>query len=119
MLSPKAQQLIHNYLNLPFKGVNGVRCPYFNNARLKQRGQLRVLVGKGTPGEIAEEAYIISVQKHAGFFEKTGECCLHNQHTGSPTDQASLKAKQKFEHEKVHGLRRTNLSLSSGAQTEY
>ena len=91
MLSPKAQQLIHNYLNLPFKGVAGVRCPYFNNARLKQRGQLRVLVGKGTPSEIAEEAYIISVQKHAGFFEKTGECCLHNQHTGSPTTNDDLR----------------------------
>ncbi|MSU75790.1 MAG: hypothetical protein EXS55_04745 [Candidatus Magasanikbacteria bacterium] len=102
MLSPKAQTLIHSYLNLPFKGLLrldgaagevgvGVRCPYFNNARLKQRGQLRVLVGKGTPKEIAEEAYIISVQKHAGLFEKSGDCCLHNEHTGAPMTADDLR----------------------------
>jgi len=82
MLSTKAQKILNDYFNLPFDGLAGVRCPYFNNARLKQRAQLRVLVGKGTPSEIIEEAKIISVQYHAGLFDKTGHCCLHNEHTG-------------------------------------
>ena len=56
MLSPKAGQIIDKYFNLPFAGVLGVRCPYFNNARRNLRGQLRGLVGKGTPEEIVEEA---------------------------------------------------------------
>ena len=80
MLSPKAEQLMQNYFNLPFPGVDNVRCPYFNNTKLKQRGQLRVLVGKGTPAEIVEEAKIISIQYHAGLFDKAGHCCLHGEH---------------------------------------
>ncbi|MBI5221385.1 MAG: hypothetical protein HY979_01090 [Candidatus Magasanikbacteria bacterium] len=89
MLSTRAQKILNDYFNLPFEGLSGVRCPYFNNSRLKQRAQLRVLVGKGTPAEIVEEAKIISVQYHAGLFDKTGHCCLHNEHTGekiSPQD---------------------------------
>lgn len=82
MLSAQAQKILNDYFNLPFEGLSGVRCPYFNNSRLKQRAQLRVLVGKGTPAEIVEEAKIISVQYHAGIFDKTGHCCLHNEHTG-------------------------------------
>lgn len=61
-LSSQAEKVIENYLNLPFADISGVRCPYFNNARLGQRGQLKVLVGKGTPQEIVEEAKIIAVQ---------------------------------------------------------
>jgi len=80
MLSPEAQKIVNEYFNLPFAGVAGVRCPYFNNARLRQRAQLRVLVGKGTPKEIVEEAQIISLQYHAGLFDKSGVCCLHGEH---------------------------------------
>ncbi|MCX6780362.1 MAG: hypothetical protein NT034_04285 [Candidatus Magasanikbacteria bacterium] len=82
MLSSKAQKILNDYFNLPFEGLSGVRCPYFNNSRLKQRAQLRVLVGKGLPQDIIEEAKIISVQYHAGLFDKSGHCCLHNEHTG-------------------------------------
>jgi len=82
MLSEGAQKILNDYFNLPFDGIEGVRCPYFNNARLKQRAQLRVLVGKGTPKEIVEESKIISIQYHAGLFDKSGHCCLHNEHTG-------------------------------------
>jgi hypothetical protein len=82
MLSSQAQKILNDYFNLPFDGITGVRCPYFNNARLKQRAQLRVLIGKGTPKEIVEEAKIISIQYHAGLFDKAGHCCLHNEHTG-------------------------------------
>lgn len=81
MLSIKAQKILDEYFNLPFRGVAGVRCPYFNNVRLKQRAQLRVLIGKGTPKEITEEAKIISIQYHAGIFDTTGHCCLHETRT--------------------------------------
>lgn len=91
MLSDKAQKVINNYFNLPFEGLTGVRCPYFNNSRLKQRAQLRVLVGKGSPQEIVEEAKIVSVQYHAGLFDKFGHCCLHNEHTGEEVTAEQLR----------------------------
>ncbi|OGH69464.1 MAG: hypothetical protein A2754_00815 [Candidatus Magasanikbacteria bacterium RIFCSPHIGHO2_01_FULL_47_8] len=91
MLSAKAQQTIQNYLNLPFPGLANVRCPYFNNAKLGQRGQLRVLIGKGTPQEIVEEAQIVSIQYRAGLFDKTGSCCLHNEHTGEPISAEDIR----------------------------
>ena len=77
-LSPNAKQIIHDYFNLPFNGVEGVRCPYFNNASTGHRAQLRVLAGKGTPREIAEEAQIISIQYKKGIFDRHGHCCLHD-----------------------------------------
>jgi hypothetical protein len=79
MLSPKAQKIMEQYFNLPFYGFDNVRCPYFNNARAKQRAQLRVLIGKGAPEEIVEEAKIISMQYHCGLFDKSGNCCLHGE----------------------------------------
>ncbi|MFA6423990.1 MAG: hypothetical protein WCV83_01590 [Candidatus Magasanikbacteria bacterium] len=91
MLSAKAQKLLDEYFNLPFDGIMGIRCPYFNNARKKQRAQLRVLVGKGTPKEIIEEAKIISIQYHIGLFDKTGHCCLHNEHTGKEVNGEEVR----------------------------
>jgi len=85
MLSLSAQKVIHDYLNLPFPGQSGVRCPYFNNARARQRAQLRVLVGKGLPQEIVEEAQIISFQYHAGLFDKTG----HYSSSNAASDQTT------------------------------
>ncbi len=91
MLSPKAQKLLNDYFHLPLGEVKDVRCPYFNNARLKQRAQLRVLIGKGTPNEIVEEAKIISIQYHAGLFDKAGHCCLHNEHTGKKVNSDEIR----------------------------
>lgn len=79
MLSTTAQKILNEYFSLPFPGVTNVRCPYFNNARLRQRAQLRVLVGKGVPKDIVEEAQIISLQYHEGLFDKMGTCCLHGE----------------------------------------
>lgn len=73
MLSPLAEKTINEYFNLPFPGLSGIRCPYFNNSKLKQRGQLRVLIGKGSPKEILEESKIISIQYQAGVFERGGK----------------------------------------------
>ena len=76
MLSPKAEKLINDYFNLPFKGLANVRCPYFNYARRQGRGQLRVLIGKGEPEEIVEEAKILSIQYHHDIFDHEGACKL-------------------------------------------
>ncbi len=65
---------------MPFANVAGARCPYFNNAKLGQRGQLKVLVGKGAPAEIVEEAKIISIQYCHGLFDKDGLCDVHLDH---------------------------------------
>ena len=80
MLSNQAQTLINQYLSLPFPGVANVRCPYFINKRASRRGALRVLIGKGTPAEIVEEAKIISIQYHHGIFDHDGHCCVHSSH---------------------------------------
>jgi hypothetical protein len=84
MLSPAAQQCIQDYLNLPCSGMSGIRCPYLNNARQKRRGELRALVGKGTPQEIIEEANIISTQYKAGIFNHQPHQCLCELHTDKP-----------------------------------
>lgn len=80
MLSAKAQKIIYDYFNLPFEGLSGIRCPYFNNARRNMRGQLRGLIGKGTPEEIVEEAKILSSQYQHNIFDKDGYCCVHAAH---------------------------------------
>ena len=86
-LSPAAQKIIQEYFSLPFANVAGVRCPYFNNARLGQRGQLKVLIGKGAPAEIIEEAKIISIQYCKDVFDKNGLCNVHLDHP-APHEQA-------------------------------
>ena len=92
-LSPSALKTIHDYLNLPFVGIAGVRCPYFNNARLRQRGQLKALVGKGSPQEIVEEAKIISVQYHKDIFDKNG---VFNGHTDHPAEHEQVECIRQF-----------------------
>lgn len=62
MLSTQANQVIANYLNLPFNNLPGVSCPYFNNKKSDVHGGLRVLVGKGSINDILEEALIISLR---------------------------------------------------------
>jgi len=76
MLSTKAQETVNDYFNLPFENVDGARCPYFNNLKRVQRGQLRALNGKGTPKEITEEAKIMSIQYGHNIFDKHGLCHL-------------------------------------------
>ena len=91
MLSLKAQKLIENYLSLPFAEITGVRCPYFINSKKQKRGQLRSLIGKGTPTEIVEEAKIISIQYHHGIFDHNGNCCFYHQ-----DEEVDLTTKQKM-----------------------
>ncbi|HSR89007.1 MAG TPA: hypothetical protein VLK22_01215 [Candidatus Udaeobacter sp.] len=92
-LSLTAEKTIHDYLNLPFTGIYGVRCPYFNNSKLGQRGQLRVLIGKGSPEEIVEEAKIISTQYHKDIFDKNG---VFNAHTDHPAEHEQIECIRQF-----------------------
>lgn len=61
-LSQPALEIINSYLKLPFPNHN-VTCPYFNNRRIKLRGGLRAVVGKGSPEDIVEEATIVSLRE--------------------------------------------------------
>lgn len=61
-LSQQAQEVINGYLNLSIGGKN-VRCPYFNNRRAGTRAGLRVLIGKGNPEEILEEAKLFMIRE--------------------------------------------------------
>jgi len=61
-LSYHAQEIIKDYLDLPFP-KNDVACPYYNNRRAGARGALRVHAGKGNPDDIIEEALIISMRE--------------------------------------------------------
>ncbi|MEO8637652.1 MAG: hypothetical protein ABI430_01990 [Candidatus Taylorbacteria bacterium] len=61
-LTPRALSVMEDYLHLPFPNKN-VSCPYYNNKRGSVRAGLRVLVGKGTAHEIAEEIKLISMKE--------------------------------------------------------
>lgn len=60
-LPSSAYKVIDEYLNLPLGGKK-VNCPYYINPKT-QRAGLRVLVGKGDPGEIAREMNVIAQLK--------------------------------------------------------
>jgi len=92
-LSPSAQKIIQEYLSLPFANVAGVRCPYFNNAKLGRRGQLKVLIGKGSPEEIVEEAKIISIQYRKDIFDKNG---VFNAHIDHPAAHEQTECVRQF-----------------------
>ncbi|MEI7578795.1 MAG: hypothetical protein WCJ58_02015 [bacterium] len=61
-VSAGAQKVINEFQELHFYEKK-VLCPYFMNIR-KQRGGLRVLVGKGDPGEIVREVIVWAKVKH-------------------------------------------------------
>jgi hypothetical protein len=62
ILSDEARRRIDRYLHLHING-NTIPCPYFNNKRNRVRAGLRVLVGKGSPEEIEEEAALIAMRE--------------------------------------------------------
>ncbi|MFH1790131.1 MAG: hypothetical protein ABH832_03640 [bacterium] len=92
MLPLKAEKIINNYFNLPFKNVDGVCAPYFIAKKTNQRAQLRALCGKGTPLEIVEEAKIISIQYGDNLFNCHGACCAQTK------DSADLIRKYLIDH---------------------
>ena len=60
-LPESAKKVIYEYTHLPLGGKEIV-TPYYMNPK-SQRGGLRVLVGKGDPGEIAREVKVLSQLK--------------------------------------------------------
>jgi hypothetical protein len=62
LLSPQTLDVITSYTLLPF-GKKQVSCPYFNNRRSKVRAGLRVLLGKGSPQEIVDEANLFAMRE--------------------------------------------------------
>lgn len=60
-LPESAQKVIKEYRELPL-GKHKVVCPYIINPKT-QRAGLRVLIGKGDPGEIARETQVVSQVK--------------------------------------------------------
>lgn len=70
MLKENTQKLIQDYFNLPIMDIKNIKCPYYNNAYHKKRAELRALIGKGTPQEIASEAMIISRQYGNNFLRQ-------------------------------------------------
>lgn len=71
-LSPAALGVLNSYLALPFK-QGSVVCPYYNNDRTKLRAGLRVLIGKGSPADIMDEALIISLHDKINLDSMTPE----------------------------------------------
>lgn len=71
-LSWEAMETIHNYLCLPIGGKN-ISCPYFNNARIKARGGLRVFTGKGSMADILEEISILEKKQRIDLSALTEE----------------------------------------------
>jgi hypothetical protein len=62
-----AQKVIHEFTQLPIGGKNIV-CPYFINPK-SQRAGLRVLIGKGDPGEIAREVNVHAQLKSLDIYK--------------------------------------------------
>ncbi len=58
-LPKEAEKLIDNYFNLKIANKN-VKTPYYMNEKHDRRGELRSLVGKGSPTEIEEEVIIFA-----------------------------------------------------------
>lgn len=67
-IEKSARERIEGYLSLPVGSRPS--CPYFNNRRHGNKSGLRVLRGKGTPEEIAEECEI------AGLHTRTAVASL-------------------------------------------
>ena len=61
-LSKSAEQVVHDFLNIEI-GKTTFACPYFNNRRSKKRAGLRVLIGKGSPTDIAEEVELLGLRE--------------------------------------------------------
>jgi len=75
-LSKEASEVINSYQNLSI-GKHKITCPYFNNRRSGIRGALRVLIGKGTPQEIEEEAILFALREKIDL-SKLNEIDLKN-----------------------------------------
>lgn len=61
-LSEAALNMIEHFEHLHI-GTHQIRTPYFNNKKTDVRAALRVMVGKGSPHDIEQEAFIMSLRE--------------------------------------------------------
>jgi hypothetical protein len=83
-LHENALRVIEAYGNLHIGNVV-VPTPYMNNRRLGLRGALAVLVGKGTPSDIEQEALIFALKERIdlnSLTEEQARMFLVNHHLG-------------------------------------
>lgn len=83
-LRPAAEQIIQLYLHLPFAD-KAVACPYYNNRRQRLRGALRVMIGKGSPDDIVQEAELFALREKidlAALDNETTKKFLVDHHLG-------------------------------------
>ncbi len=71
-LSAEAEHIIDSYTQLSIGGKK-IRCPYYNNKKIKARAALRVLVGKGSAQEIEEEAFLLALKEKVSLSEYSEE----------------------------------------------
>ncbi|MFA5211004.1 MAG: hypothetical protein WC414_00685 [Patescibacteria group bacterium] len=71
-MKEKTIKLINDYLNLPL-GAQNVSCPYYNNKKKGSRIGLRVLIGKGLPQEIIDEAKIFAIKQKINLQNLTND----------------------------------------------
>lgn len=71
-LSERALKTIHDYFYLPIGGKT-VSCPYWNNARAKARGGLRVFTGKGSVADILEEVALLEKKRKINLSELSAD----------------------------------------------
>jgi hypothetical protein len=71
-LSEQALKTIQHYSQLTF-GDKKINCPYFNNRRSKVRAGLRVMIGKGNPEEIVDEANLFALREKINLKNLSGE----------------------------------------------
>lgn len=71
-LSQAALDVIKSYSQLSF-GDKKINCPYFNNRRSKIRAGLRVMIGKGSPEEIVDEANLFALREKIDLKNLTSE----------------------------------------------
>ncbi|MDD3648048.1 MAG: hypothetical protein PHS44_06150, partial [Candidatus Dojkabacteria bacterium] len=70
-LPPEVKDFVREYFNLKLNGKN-VRCPYYINIKkYRQRMNLRVLIGKGSPEEIVQESLIFEKLRGIDFSNMT------------------------------------------------
>lgn len=71
-LSESAKKVINDYQNLVISGKE-INCPYYNNKKVKMRGALAVLVGKGSPEDIVEETTLFAKKKNFDISKASAE----------------------------------------------
>ncbi|NCO05175.1 MAG: hypothetical protein GW939_03435 [Candidatus Magasanikbacteria bacterium] len=69
-LTTQARDIIAGFEQMTIAGKT-FSCPYFNNKRSRARAALAVMIGKGTPDAIVQEAMLLAKKHHVQLAELT------------------------------------------------